>query len=100
MDKLGYRVLIANNGQQAIELLKEHRTQIGLILMGCQMPVLDGLEATRRIRASKDSVPIIALTANDTDDDREACIHAGMDNFLTKPINRDNIAMLLNRYLF
>ena len=100
LDKLGYRVLIANNGQQAIELLKEHRTQIGLILMDCQMPVLDGLEATRRIRASKDSVPIIALTANDTDDDREACIHAGMDNFLTKPINRDNIAMLLNRYLF
>ena len=64
------------------------------------MPVLDGREATRRIRASKDSVPIIALTANDTDDDREACIHAGMDNFLTKPINRDDIAMLLNRYLF
>lgn len=99
LTNLGYEVLIADNGQAAIELLKQHRHAIRLILMDCRMPILDGFEATRAIRASKDSIPIIALTANDTDDDRKACIAAGMDNFLTKPLNKERLATLLNRYL-
>lgn len=99
LNKLGYEVMIANNGQEAIALLLLHRAKIGLILMDCHMPVLDGIEATRHIRANKDSIPIVALTANDTDDDRNACLKAGMDSFLTKPINRDGLAGVLNRYL-
>lgn len=99
LDNLGYNVLVADNGQRAIEILNQYRNDIGLILMDCRMPIFDGLEATRIIRANKDSIPIIALTANDTDDDRQTCIAAGMDNFLTKPIHRDSLATLIKRYL-
>lgn len=97
--KLGYNVIVADNGQTAIELLKSYRKEINLILMDCRMPILDGIEATRMIRANKDSIPIIALTANDTDEDRKICIAAGMDNFLTKPLNKDSLSALLKRYL-
>lgn len=99
LNNLGYEVIVADNGQRAIELLNEQRNEIGLILMDCRMPILNGLEATRLIRASKNSIPIIALTASDNSEDRESCIATGMDNFLTKPIQRDVLASLLKRYL-
>lgn len=99
LDKLGYDVILAEDGQQAIELLHIHQSKIGLILMDCQMPIMDGLEATRIIRAEQSSVPIIALTANNGDEDRQLCLMAGMDNFLTKPLNKDELIRLLNRYM-
>lgn len=98
LTKLGYTVILAENGQQAIDMLGVHRTQIGLILMDCHMPVLDGFEATRLIRAQQNSIPIIALTANHTEDDKQLCLNAGMDNFLTKPLNKLDLITLLNRY--
>ncbi|MFW2178154.1 MULTISPECIES: response regulator [unclassified Moraxella] len=95
---LGYDVIIANDGQEALALLKQHRSKIGLILMDCRMPIVDGIEATRQIRANKDSIPIVALTANDTDEDRNICIEAGMDNFLTKPLNKEKLQNLIRHY--
>jgi len=63
------------------------------------MPVMDGLQATQAIRTQGDDIPIIALTANDTKEDRDACIQAGMDEFLSKPINKKELGILLQRFI-
>lgn len=99
LENFGYDVIIANEGEQAVKLLTENRKKISLVLMDCQMPIMDGLTAARQIRANQDSIPIIALTANDSDDDRKMCSDAGMDGFLTKPINKQKLAELLSRYM-
>ncbi|MCB0346258.1 MAG: response regulator [Bdellovibrionales bacterium] len=88
LEKLGHQCLIAENGIQAVE---EYQKQaVDLILMDMQMPQLDGLDATRQIRALEvqfgSRTPIIALSANTQAEDREKCLDAGMDEFLTKPI--------------
>ena len=71
--------------------------------IGCaittRLPILDGIEATRIIRLNKDSVPIVALTANDSDDDRNICLEAGMDSFLTKPINKQKLIEAIKHYM-
>ncbi|HEY2682630.1 MAG TPA: response regulator [Steroidobacteraceae bacterium] len=90
LEKLGATVTIADNGLTAIELLSVN--SFHAVLMDCQMPVLDGYEATRRIRAGVAgngvrSIPIIALTANALAGDRERCLDAGMDDFLVKPLD-------------
>ncbi|PCI27856.1 MAG: hypothetical protein COB67_07645 [SAR324 cluster bacterium] len=88
LELLGFRVSLAENGQQAINLFKKHN--FILILMDVQMPVMDGLAATRKIRAlegkSGDKVPILALTASAYHSDRMRCLDAGMDDFLEKPV--------------
>ncbi len=99
LEKLGYQFITTNNGQEAVDILKKRRGQISLVLMDCRMPIMDGLEATRQIRANKDSIPIIALTANDTDEDRKNCLSAGMDNFLSKPIKRSALKEMLEKYM-
>ena len=72
-----------------------------LILMDCRMPVMDGLEATRRIRAVEHGrrTPIVALTANSTDDEIAECTRAGMDGFIAKPINLTGFRNTLSRWL-
>ena len=99
LSKLGYRSVVAEDGQQALECLKTQRQDILLILMDCRMPVMDGLQATQAIRAQGDDIPIVALTANDTKADRDACIQAGMDEFLSKPINKKALETLLQRFI-
>lgn len=99
LDRLGYSCIVADNGQQALEQLEARRRQITLILMDCRMPVMDGLQATQVIRAQGDSIPIVALTANNTEDDREACLLAGMDDFLAKPINKDKLQAVLQNLM-
>ena len=86
LDKLGFQTLLADNGREALEIMKSEH--VDLILMDCQMPVLDGFETTEQIRAEESDtrLPIIALTANATQSDSEKCYAAGMDGFLTKPI--------------
>ena len=87
LEKMGYTVDVANNGQEGVDA-HEEKTYAGII-MDIQMPVMDGIEATRAIRQrSERYIPIIALTANAQDSIEEACFAAGMDAFLTKPINR------------
>lgn len=98
LQKLGCEVTLAENGRQAVELLNMHGKNIDLILMDCRMPEMDGLEATREIRRQMYSLPIVALTANDREEDREACMDAGMDEFLAKPLNRDELTVLINRF--
>jgi two-component system sensor histidine kinase/response regulator len=83
---MGARVSIANNGQEAIDMLLQHH--FDCVLMDVQMPVMDGLEATRQIRANPAlcKIHIIAMTANAGIEDRDRCFAAGMNNFITKPI--------------
>jgi signal transduction histidine kinase/DNA-binding NarL/FixJ family response regulator len=83
----GYQFDIAENGQQALEALGRQR--YNLILMDVQMPVLDGLETTRLLRANPNwkSLPILAMTAHAMRGDRERCLEAGMDGYLSKPVN-------------
>ena len=100
LEKLGCNVIIAGDGAQAVQLCR-HQT-FDLILMDMQMPVMDGLEATRRLRALPppiSHVPILALTANALDEDRQRCLDAGMSAYLAKPIVRDELVAALRRYL-
>ncbi|MGO1400083.1 MAG: response regulator, partial [Moraxellaceae bacterium] len=99
LSKLGYRSVIAADGQQALERLKTQRQEISVILMDCRMPVMDGLQATQTIRAHGDDIPIIALTANNSKEDREACIQAGMDEFLSKPIDKNKLKVVLQKMI-
>lgn len=87
---LGLDVDFAQNGQEALDLVAGNPPD--LVLMDMQMPVMDGLDATRHLRASGFSGPIIGLTANAFTADREACLAAGMDSFLAKPATRDKLA--------
>jgi signal transduction histidine kinase/ActR/RegA family two-component response regulator len=101
LEKLGHRVLHATNGREAVELF--HRGGIDVILMDLQMPELDGLEATRLIRAAEAQrgghLPIIALTANAMKGDDAQCFEAGMDGYLTKPLQREKLELELARCL-
>lgn len=99
LGKLGFESIIAENGEHALNVLAEQRSEIALILMDCRMPVMDGLEATRAIRAQGDDITIIALTANNSEEDKLACKNAGMDAFLGKPIQKDKLEMLLKQFL-
>lgn len=97
--KLGYRSVVAEDGQQALDLLQVQRQDIALILMDCRMPVMDGLQATQFIRMQGDDIPIVALTANTTEKDRAACIQVGMDEFLSKPIDKKKLQNVLDTFI-
>ncbi len=98
--RLGYSADLAENGIEAVKAATN--TRYSLILMDMQMPEMDGLEATRQIRAHaaiNSNVPIVALTANAMESDRQACLAAGMNDFLSKPFSRDSLAQCLERWL-
>ena len=99
LEKIGYRSVVAEDGQQALDKLKEQRQEIALILMDCRMPVMDGLQATQAIRAQGDDIPIVALTANNTEEDRAACLQVGMNEFLAKPINKLKLQEILQTFI-
>lgn len=99
LSKLGYQSVVAEDGLQAIKKLKEQRQAIALILMDCRMPVMDGLQATQAIRAQGDDITIVALTANNTDEDRDACLAVGMDDFLAKPIKKEKLQAILQQFI-
>ncbi|HMX15348.1 MAG TPA: ATP-binding protein [Rhodocyclaceae bacterium] len=103
LSDIGCRVEVAGNGVAGVTLALEG--EFDLILMDCQMPVMDGYEATRRIRAwegekGRAPVPVVALTANALSGDRDACIAAGMNDYLTKPITRARLGEALARNLW
>lgn len=90
IEKYGYKTDEAQNGQEALE--KHMKSHYDIILMDCQMPVMDGFEATRKIRENEISqgiphTPIIAMTGNAFDSDRQKCFEAGMDDFIAKPVD-------------
>jgi signal transduction histidine kinase/DNA-binding response OmpR family regulator len=97
--RLGYEVHAVANGQAAVAAWRDGRYD--LILMDCQMPILDGYEATREIRAleaGQRRIPIVALTAHAMKDDDVKCMAAGMDHHLTKPLDRDRLQACLDHY--
>ncbi len=101
LQRLGHRADVAANGQEAVEALRT--VPYDLVLMDCQMPEMDGYEATRQIRSAESGVldpkvPIIALTANVTGGNRERCLQAGMDDFLSKPIHPQQLAEIIRRW--
>ena len=96
---LGYSVSVCGDGAQAVTEVS--RLRFSAVLMDCRLPVIDGYEATRRIRLlplHKD-VPIIALTANALHGDREACLDAGMNDYLAKPFKRSDLQLILQRWI-
>jgi len=100
LGRLGYTVELAENGLEAVAAASKKRYD--LILMDMQMPEMDGLEATRQIRAGNNpnlKTTIVALTANAMQSDQEACKAAGMNDFLSKPFNRDVLAACLDRWI-
>lgn len=103
LKKLGFDVLMADNGEMAVERVMAEADRLDAVLMDVQMPVLDGYEATRRIRAWEDtegrsSLPIIAVTADAFAEDQLRCRDAGMDDFLPKPIKAAALAEVLARW--
>lgn len=96
LNKLGYDPDLANNGREAVEMLSKR--EYGLIFMDIQMPEMDGLEATRHIRTNFEKQPsIVAMTANAMVEDREACKAAGMNDYLSKPINLEDLMAMLQK---
>jgi len=101
LTRLGHRPTIATSGDAAVDAWLSARDAgepYAIVLMDLHMPGSDGIDATRRIRAVEADgprTPIIALTANAFEEDREACIAAGMDGFLTKPLDRERLAAAL-----
>jgi len=101
LERRGYRVTLAENGQKAIEAIS--RKKFAAVLMDMQMPVMDGIQATREIRAMEKSgallpTPIIAMTANAMQGDRERCVESGMDDYIAKPIKADQLFECLLRW--
>jgi CheY-like chemotaxis protein len=100
LERLGLEVDIAADGKEALSRLDA--TRYDLVLMDCQMPELDGYEATRAIRSSgaaHAAIPIIAMTASALPADRERCLAAGMNDFIAKPVQQDQLARSLGRWL-
>lgn len=96
---LGYQVSLVADGAQAVHCVSQQ--DFDAILMDCRLPIMDGYEATRLIRqlAGRADTPIIALTANALQGDREACLQAGMNDYLAKPFKRADLQQLLQRWL-
>jgi signal transduction histidine kinase/CheY-like chemotaxis protein len=103
LKKLGVQVDTADNGQAALDALQAG-LKPDLVLMDCRMPIMDGLEATQRIRRLEEQtgaprLPIIAVTADAFDEDRERCLAVGMDDFLAKPVSVNQLRSALDRWL-
>lgn len=102
LDKNGFQYEIAQNG---IEAISKYMSGIfNLILMDCQMPEMDGLQASQRIREfetkeNKKRITILAMTANAMKGDREKCIESGMDDFIAKPFKSQDLLCILNKWI-
>jgi CheY-like chemotaxis protein len=102
LQRLGYKADVAADGRAAIAAVGQQ--PYDLVFMDCQMPEIDGYEATRQIRARETSggaprLPIVAMTAGALAGDREACLAAGMDDYIAKPVRQDELRQILQRHL-
>lgn len=92
-----YQVVRAHDGQEALDIVAGGG--IDLVLMDVKMPIMDGLEATRHLKETNPELPVIALTANVFDSDRDAAMDAGCDDFLAKPVNSKQCLETINKYV-
>ena len=95
-----HNITVADNGQLAVDLFQQEK--FDLILMDIQMPIMDGYEATRQIREleqTEQPIPIIALTANAQDSDREQCLSVGMNDFISKPFSKTQILRTVEKWI-
>jgi len=104
LKRQGYSICLKENGEEAVTAITSNEIDPDAILMDCQMPVMDGFEAARQIRAweatqGRAAIPIIALTASAYAEDRDRCLEAGMDDYLSKPIDIDSLQAALARHL-
>ena len=102
LENQGLRCTVAGNGQEAVNAVMQDM-QPALVLMDCEMPVMNGYQATKKIRQwerenNKAHLPIVALTANAFEENRQRCLAAGMDDFLAKPVNMDLLVAMLNKW--
>ncbi len=101
VENMGYKVEVANHGQEALDMMKNKKYD--LVLLDVQMPVLDGLRTAQKIRVkelnTEEHIPIIAMTAHAQKEDRDRCLEAGMDDYLSKPINMKMLEEKINHYL-
>lgn len=103
LEKVGIKAVLANNGVEALKALDEQA--FDLILMDCQMPEMDGFDATREIRRlhlrslSDGHLPVVAMTANVMSGDKERCLEVGMDDYIGKPVQRDKLEVILKKWL-
>ena len=95
--KRSYEYVRAKDGQEAVDMAKQG--DIDLILMDIKMPVMDGMEATKAIKEFNPDLPIIALTANAFDSDRELALEAGCDDFLAKPVSSENCLSTIAKFI-
>ena len=99
LEKMGFNVKFAMNGSQALEKLSDNADP-DIILMDCQMPVMDGYTATKKIREDMNlQTPIIALTAHALESDKKKCFDSGMDDHLTKPVDFDHLRKTIYEYV-
>jgi CheY-like chemotaxis protein len=98
LERLGHTAELADNGVQALEAISRRR--FDLVLLDCQMPEMDGYEAARRWREREPdrATPLIAMTANAMPEDRQRCLDAGMDDYLTKPLTREALARMIENW--
>ncbi len=102
LERLGYAVVVADDGAAGLAAFSEDSAGFDAVLMDCQMPVMDGYAATRAIRSLSDAgrrIPVIAMTAAAVADERERCLAAGMDDFLLKPVDRNVLRKTLERWM-
>ena len=100
LSKAGYKVTVAANGKEALETFSKSPDDFDAILMDVQMPEMDGYETTRCIRQNGfANIPIVAMTANAMKGDKELCLEAGMNDYISKPIKRDVVFQILEKWL-
>ncbi|MBF0397769.1 MAG: response regulator, partial [Desulfobacterales bacterium] len=96
LSSTGAIITTADDGKQAVAILKD--AEFDIVFMDIQMPQMDGYEATKAIREMGKKLPIIAMTANAMDEDRQRCLEAGMDDYVSKPISIDNLVAIFNKW--
>ncbi|MGM0509347.1 MAG: response regulator, partial [Fusobacteriota bacterium] len=95
----GVETIMASDGRRAVEILKEK--EFDVIFMDIQMPIMNGFEATKKIKEmdERKDIPIIAMTAHATEEDRKLCLRKGMDDYISKPIKSEDISKVIEKYL-
>ena len=99
LNRIGLKTKIANNGGEAVEMIINKKETVDLIFMDIQMPVLNGLDTTIELRKQEVNIPIVAMTANAMQGDREICIESGMNDYIGKPVKMDDLTDILDRWL-